>query len=84
MRRDYKAEGVGFNGLAEMRKQREQGLDGLSGRKAQRDIFLPTAEDMRKPGDPTGQKGLRAWNERHEPRESNKAPLRPETERTTF
>jgi hypothetical protein len=82
--RSYQAERAGFTGLAEMKKQREQGLDGLSGRMAQRDLFLPTAEEMRSPTDPTGQKGIREWNEKHEPRPSNKAPLRPEYEKTQF
>ncbi len=84
IKRDYKAERVGFNGLAELRRQRETGTDGLSGKKAMRDLFLPTAKEMAKPGDPTGQKGLHEWNEKHEPRESNKAPLRPETDRRVW
>lgn len=82
--RDYKAEAVGFSGLAEMKRQREQGLDGLSGRKAQRDIFLPTAQDFAKPGDRDGQKGIREWAERHGPRETNTKPLYPEMEKRTF
>ena len=83
-RRDYASEGVGFNGLAEMKKQREAGLDGLSGKKAQRDLFLPTADEMRSPTDPTGQKGIREWAERHGPRETNKSPLYPEMEKRVF
>ena len=83
-KRDYRAEGAGFIGVAEMKRQRESGLDGLSGRKAQRDLFLPTAEEMRSPSDPTGQKGIRAWAERHGPRDSNKAPLYPEMDKKVY
>ena len=83
-RRDYGAEGVGFNGIAEMRRQREQGLDGLSGRKAQRDLFLPTADELRTRSDPSGQKGIRDWAERHGPRDTNKKPLYPDMEKRTF
>lgn len=82
--RDYRSEAVGFTGLAEMKRQRELGLDGDSGRKQMRDLFLPTADDYRSPEDPTGQKGLREWNERHGPRPSNKRPLYPEVERKVF
>jgi len=84
LKRDYKAEAVGFNGLAEMKRQREQGTDGLSGRKAMRDLFLPTAEDFAKPGDRSGQKGIREWAETHGPRATNKKPLYPEMEKRTF
>lgn len=84
MVRDYRSEGVGFSGLAEMARQREQGLDGLSGRKAQRDLFLPTARDFAKPGDRDGQKGMREWNERHGPRPTNKDPLYPDVDKKVF
>lgn len=84
LKRDYKAEAVGFNGMAELKRQREQGLDGLSGRKAQRDLFLPTAEEFAKPGDRDGQKGIREWAERHGPRDTNTKPLYPDMERRTF
>lgn len=82
--RDYPAEGVGFTGLAEMKRQREQGLDGLSGRSAQRDLFLPTADELRTPNDPTGQKGIREWAEKHEPRPSNDKPLWPAMEKKVY
>lgn len=84
MRRDYQAEGVGFSGISELKRQRESGLDGLSGRKAQRDIFLPTAKELRSPSDPDGQKGIRAWAERHGPRDSNKKPLYPDMDKKQF
>jgi hypothetical protein len=84
LNRDYKAESVGFNGLAEMKRQREQGLDGLSGRAAQRDLFLPTAKELAKPGDRDGQKAIRDWAERHAPKETNTKPLYPEMEKRTF
>lgn len=82
--RDYRAEAVGFSGIAEMGRQRELGLDGDSGRKAQRDLFLPTAADMRSPTDPTGQKGLREWADTHRPKVKNVKPLYPEMERKYY
>ena len=83
-KRDYPAERVGFSGMAEMKKQREMGTDGLSGRKAQRDLFLPTAREMRTKADPTGQKGIREWAETHGPRPNNKKPLYPEMDRKVY
>lgn len=82
--RDYKAESVGFNGLAQMKEQREKGTDGLSGRKAMRDLFLPTAKEMASPSDPSGEKGMREWNDKHGPRDSNKAPLYPDVSKRSF
>lgn len=67
-----------------MKKQREQGLDGLSGRKEQRDLFLPTAEELAGPGDRSGQKAIREWAEKHTPKDDNKKPLYPEMEKRTF
>lgn len=84
MRRDYRAEGVGFTGVAEFRRQREAGLDGDSGKRQLAETFLPTAEDMKGPDDPTGQKGLAKWNDEHGPKEGNKRPFRPVTEKRTF
>lgn len=84
LRRDYKAESVGFNGLAQLRKEREAGTDGKSGKEAMRDLFLPKAEDFRSPTDSTGERGMREWNDRHAPRESNKAPLYPEVPKRSF
>lgn len=78
MRRDYRAENVGATGMVEMKRQREQGLDGLSGKKAYRDLFLPTAEENRTREDPTGERYIRRWNDEHEPRPTNKTPLRPD------
>lgn len=82
--RDYQSEGFGFTGMVQLKKQREEGTDGLSGRKAQRDLFLPTAEENRTPQDPTGQKYIRDWNERHGPRPGNKSPLYPETDKRFY
>lgn len=82
--RDYHAEGVGFNGLAEMKRQRELGLDGLSGRSEQRDLFLPTAEELATPKDPRGQKAIRDWADKHKPAEKNRQPLWPAMEKKVY
>lgn len=82
--RDYRAEGIAVNGLVEMKKQREAGTDGLSGKKAQRDLFLPTAAENRTKSDPTGQKYIHSWNEKHGPRPANKSPLYPETDKRLY
>lgn len=82
--RDYRAEGAAVTGLVELKKQREAGTDGLSGKKAQRDLFLPTAAENRTKSDPTGQKYIHAWNEKHGPRPDNKRPLRPETDKRLY
>jgi hypothetical protein len=82
--RDYRAEGTAVTGIVELKKQREAGTDGLSGKKAQRDLFLPTAEENRSKSDPTGQKYIRDWNEHHGPRERNKRPLYPETDKRLY
>lgn len=79
MVRDYRAENVGMTGLVQLKKEREGG----SARDT-RDLFLPTAEELATPEDPSGQKALQDWNERHAPAEGNKTPLRPETEKKVF
>jgi hypothetical protein len=56
----------------------------LGGASAAANLVLPSAKDFAGPDDPSGQKGLREWNENHGPRESNKRPMRPKTERTVF
>lgn len=83
MLRDYRAEGFCAD-VTRLKLERERGLDGDSARKAQRDLFLPTMDDFKSPSDPTGEKGMRDWLERHVPRESNKRPLYPEVPRRTF
>jgi len=83
MQRDYRAENVGVN-VAELKSQRERGLDGESGRKAQRDVFLPTMSEFVGAGDPTGEKGMREWNDSHAPRETNKRPLYPDVPKRSF
>lgn len=76
--RDYASEGVGFQTL-QLKRDRDSG-----GRKAARDLFLPTAKEMAGPNDPTGDKGLRAWNESHVPKSGNTKPLRPPVDRQVF
>lgn len=71
-RRDYRAEGVGF-AVAGLKATREH--NGTSG---MRELFLETAEEAAGPGDPDGAKAIDDWNERFEPAEGNKKPLRPE------
>lgn len=79
MNRDYRAENAGFAGVTALRKEREG-----NGREALRDLFLPTEAEMATSDDPTGQKGMQEWNERHVPAESNKQPLRPKTSKQVF
>lgn len=75
--RDWRAEAVGIgSGVRESRN--EFTTSGY------RDLFLPTADDMRTPEDPSGQKGLREWAETHGPKADNKRPVYPEMERKTF
>lgn len=81
--RDYQAENVGPL-TASLKRMRERGLDGISAQKALRDVMLPTADEMRTPSDPTGQKGIRAWAERQVPKEGNKKPLYPDMEKQVF
>lgn len=81
--RDYRSENVGPL-TAGLKRMRERGLDGISAQKALRDIMLPTADEMRTPSDPTGQKGIRAWAERQVPKEGNKKPLYPDMEKQVF
>jgi hypothetical protein len=40
-------------------------------------MVLPTAQELATPDDPDGVRGIREWNERFEPKEGNKNPLRP-------
>lgn len=77
MVRNYRRESVGFSGLMEMGRQRELGLDGESGRKEQRDLFLPTVAEE-------GEKYIRDWNDRHGPAPSNPKPLYPDVPRRVF
>lgn len=76
MLRDYRAEAAGVQ-VAEMGRQREQSLDGKSGREAQRDVFLPTVAEY-------GEKYVRNWNDSHAPKSGNKSPLYPEVPKRSF
>lgn len=77
--RDYRAEAVGLSGIVELRRVREVG-----GSSAVRDLFLPTAEEYKSPEDPDGSKGIRQWNDEHDPKAGNKRPLRPVVPRKVF
>lgn len=80
MSRDYRAEGVGATGLVQLKRERD-----IGGREAYRDQFLPTAKDYAGPGDPDGEKGIRQWNDEHQPHSSaSGAPLRPESKRRSW
>ncbi len=81
--RDYRAEAASV-AVSALKRDRERGTDGESGRKALRDLFLPTMDDFRSPSDPTGEKGMREWNDRHGPRETNKKPLYPDVPKRSF
>lgn len=75
--RDYKAEGVGIG--AGVRVSR----DGTASE--MRDLFLPTNDDLKGPGDPDGTKGMREWRENHQPKEAVSTPMWPgEVERQVW
>lgn len=78
VKRDYRAENVGVQ-VAGLRAERERG-----GSSAVRDLFLPTAKELAGPGDPDGTKGIREWNETHDPKPGNKRPMRPVGEKAVF
>lgn len=78
MIRDYRAEGVA-PAIANLR--RENGGQDLNWFKQN---FLPTASEFAGPGDPDGSKGLTKWNDEHGPKDSNKAPARPEVPKRVF
>lgn len=58
MKRNYRADGIRSN-LRDLKRERE----GFT-----KELFLPTAEDYKSPGDPDGTKGLRQWDEDHSPK----------------
>lgn len=78
VRRDYRAEKVGFE-VVSLRRERERG-----GPSAVRDLFLPTAKELAGPGDPDGTKAIQEWNDTHDPKEGNRRPMRPEAPKTIF
>lgn len=78
MVRDYRAD-VPVAAIANLRRERE-----LGGAKAARDLFLPTAKDFAGPSDPDGQKGIRDWADRHQPRDGNTKPLWPDMQKQVY
>jgi len=72
LKRDYRAEGVGFSIPGRAKERRYEDKNEL------RDLFLPTAEEFISPDDPDGSKGIDHWNETHVPAEGNTNPIRPE------
>ena len=76
--RDYRAEGVGLGNIVEIRRESGHTKSEI------RDLFLPTLKDYQSPSDPTGERGLRQWNETHGPKESNKSPMYPELPKRSF
>lgn len=76
--RDYRTEAVGVAVVA-LQRERERG-----GAAAVRDLFLPTARELAGPGDPDGSKGIKEWNETHDPKVGNKRPMRPESDKAVF
>jgi hypothetical protein len=76
--RDWRREAVGVQTL-QLKREREHG-----GSSAVRDLFLPTTKDYQSAVDPDGSKGIRQWNEEHDPSPSNKKPLRPESPRKVW
>lgn len=76
--RNYRQESVGV-AVGTLKRERERGGSG-----AIRDTFLPTAADYAGPGDPDGSKGIREWNDTHDPRPGNSKPLRPESPRKSW
>jgi len=78
MVRDYRAEGAS-PAIAGLKRERELGSpNDLKG------LFLPTAKDYAGPGDPDGQRGLRAWAEETRPAADNKRPVYPDMDRKVF
>lgn len=75
VRRDYRAESAGVQTLP-LKREREAG-----GPSAVRDKFLPTAKDYADASDPDGSRGIRQWNEEHDPKPGNRRPMRPEAPR---
>jgi hypothetical protein len=70
---------LSLGNLRQLKGERERG-----GSSAMRDLFLPTAKEVAGPGDPDGSKGIREWNETHDPKPGNKRPMRPESAKAVF
>ena len=70
---------LNLGNITQLRGERERG-----GSSAVRDLFLPTAKELAGPGDPDGSKGIREWNETHDPKPGNKRPMRPVADKAVF
>ena len=79
MRRDYRAEGVGFGNLGQLKFERENGS-------AQdlKKLVLPTGEYYANKDDPDGQVGLRKWADSVSPKSGNKRPVYPEIQKRSY
>jgi hypothetical protein len=78
--RDYKAENAGFN-AGTLRRLREHG----GSERGYARNFLPSADDYKSASDPDGEKGLRRWNDEHQPHSSASGRMiRPEGKRQAF
>lgn len=70
---------LNLGNVTALKRERERG-----GPSAVRDLFLPTAKELAGPGDPDGSKGIREWNEAHDPKPGNKRPMRPVADKAVF
>lgn len=66
MVRDWKRENVGV-AVVNLKAERERGDIART--------LLPTKQDFAGPGDPDGEKGLRAWRDEHAPSRGNKTDI---------
>lgn len=76
MRRDYQTERAGIGSGVRVSR------DGTN--RDQADIFLPTARELASPDDPDGSKGIKKWNDEHDPKPGNSAPVRPQGKKEVF
>ena len=70
MRRDYLGENAGID-------RTSLTPDHVDRVRKHQKLFLPEAKDFAGPGDPDGIKGLKAWQDNHQPRPSNRKPAWP-------
>jgi hypothetical protein len=70
---------LNLGNVTALKRERERG-----GPSAVRDLFLPTAKELAGPDDPDGSKGIREWNETHDPKPGNTRPMRPESPKVVF
>ena len=78
MQRDYRSENAA-PAVTQLKKEREAG-----GRRAIRDLFLPTTKDFESASDPDGEKGLRQWADETKPKDGNTKPLWPDMKKKVF